>query len=107
MRAFLSRFLPELTPVSKRERLRSAAGALVGILTTGFVCRVSVPAEALPVWLRPWTVINPIYHFGVISRGSLIRGSGIEDVWVNVLALVVFTLVLMSLSVWRFRQQLS
>ena len=66
-----------------------------------------MPAEALPVWLRPWTAINPIYHFGVISRGTLIRGSGIEDVWVNVLALVVFALVLMSLSVWRFRQQLS
>ena len=53
MRAFLSRFLPELTPVSKRERLRSAAGALVGILATGFVCRVSVPAEALPVLIAP------------------------------------------------------
>lgn len=53
MRAFLSRFLPELTPVSKRERLRSAAGALVGILATGLVCRASVPTEALPILIAP------------------------------------------------------
>ena len=28
------------------------------------------PAEAMPGWMRPWTVVNPVYHFGVISRGS-------------------------------------
>jgi ABC-2 type transport system permease protein len=65
------------------------------------------PAEAMPGWMQPWTVINPIYHFGVISRGTLIRGSGLVDVWPNLLALVIFALVLVSLSVWRFRQQLS
>jgi ABC-2 type transport system permease protein len=65
------------------------------------------PAEAMPGWLRPWTAINPIFHFGVISRGTLIRGSGLEDLWPNLLALLLFALVLMSLSVWRFRQQLS
>ncbi len=53
MRVFLSRFLPELTPVSKRERLRSAAGDLVGILATGLVCRASVGSEALPVLIAP------------------------------------------------------
>jgi len=53
MRVFLSRFLPELIPVSKRERLRTAAGALVGILATGLVCRASVPAEALPILIAP------------------------------------------------------
>jgi ABC-2 type transport system permease protein len=65
------------------------------------------PAEAMPAWMRPWTAINPIYHFGVISRGILIRGSGLEDLWPNLLALALFALVLVSLSVWRFRQQLS
>ncbi|MCJ2071468.1 HPP family protein [Methylobacterium sp. J-030] len=53
MRAFLSRFLPELTPVSTRERLRSAAGALVGILATGLVCRASLPNAALPILIAP------------------------------------------------------
>ncbi|MCJ2136661.1 HPP family protein [Methylobacterium sp. J-026] len=53
MRLFLSRFLPELSPVSRRERLRAAAGALVGILATGLVCRAAVGSEALPILIAP------------------------------------------------------
>jgi ABC-2 type transport system permease protein len=65
------------------------------------------PAEAMPSWMRPWTALNPVYHFGVISRASLIKGAGIDDLWPHLLALFVFAVVLMSVSVWRFRQQLS
>jgi ABC-2 type transport system permease protein len=65
------------------------------------------PAEAMPTWMRPWTALNPVYHFGVISRASLIKGAGIEDLWPHLVALLAFAIVLMSVSVWRFRQQLS
>ncbi|MEQ1896708.1 MAG: ABC transporter permease [Vicinamibacterales bacterium] len=65
------------------------------------------PAEAMPPWMQPWTVINPIYHFGFIARGTLIRGSELADVWTHLVALVVIAGVVMSVSVWRFRQQLS
>jgi len=65
------------------------------------------PAEAMPAWMRPWTALNPVYHFGVISRAALIKGAGFADMWSHVLALLAFALVLMSLSVWRFRRQLA
>ncbi len=65
------------------------------------------PAEAMPSWMRPWTALNPVYHFGVIARASLIKGSGFADLWVDLVALAAFAVVLMSISVWRFRQQLS
>jgi ABC-2 type transport system permease protein len=51
--------------------------------------------------------LNPIRHFGVITRGTLLKGSGLEELWPNLLALFLFTLVLLSLSVWRFRKQLG
>jgi ABC-2 type transport system permease protein len=65
------------------------------------------PAEAMPSWLRPWTAVNPVYHFGVISRAALIKGSGFVDLWPHLLALLGFALVLVSISVWRFRKQLT
>ena len=65
------------------------------------------PAEAMPAWMQPFTVINPIYHFGFVSRGVLIRGSSFADLWTHLVALAVIALVLMSVSVWRFRQQLN
>lgn len=66
-----------------------------------------MPAEAMPAWMQPWTVFNPVFHFGIITRASLIKGSGVADLWPHLLALLAFALVLVSLSVWRFRQQLS
>ncbi|MGD0295618.1 MAG: ABC transporter permease [Bryobacteraceae bacterium] len=65
------------------------------------------PVEAMPKWLQPFTIVNPIHHFAVIARASMLKGSGFVDLWPNFLALLIITLVLGSLSVWRFRKQLS
>lgn len=66
-----------------------------------------MPVEAMPRWMQPLTLLNPIYHFGRIARGALIKGTGIDSLWPNFLALLVFTVALVALSVWRFRKQLS
>jgi ABC-2 type transport system permease protein len=65
------------------------------------------PVEAMPTWLQPVTVINPIHHFAVIARASMLKGSGFGELWPNFLGLFLITLVLGSLSDWRFRKQLS
>jgi ABC-2 type transport system permease protein len=65
------------------------------------------PMEAMPHWMQPLTQFNPIYHFGVIARASMLKGSGLTTLWPHFLALFVFTVVLVSLSVWRFRKQLG
>jgi ABC-2 type transport system permease protein len=65
------------------------------------------PVEAMPRWMQPLTIVNPIHHFATIVRGGMLKGSGIVALWPNFLALLVFTIVLVSLSVWRFRKQLS
>jgi ABC-2 type transport system permease protein len=65
------------------------------------------PMEAMPHWMQPLTKFNPIYHFGVIARASMLKGSGIDTLWPNFLALLAFTVGLVSLSIWRFRKQLG
>ena len=65
------------------------------------------PVEAMPKWLQPFVIVNPIHHFATIARGSLLKGSGFTSLWPNFLALSIITLVLFSLSMWRFRKQLS
>jgi ABC-2 type transport system permease protein len=65
------------------------------------------PVEAMPKWLQPVAQFNPIQHFGMISRGAMLKGSGMATLWPNFLALLAFTLVLVALSISRFRKQLS
>jgi drug efflux transport system permease protein len=65
------------------------------------------PVEAMPKWLQPLSVVNPIYHFTVIARAVLFKGSGLVHLRPNFIGLFVITLILFSLSVWHFRKQLS
>jgi len=65
------------------------------------------PVEAMPSWMQPITWLNPIRHFGIIARATMMKGSGIDVLWPNFLALIGFTVVLVSLSIWRFRKQLG
>ena len=65
------------------------------------------PIEAMPRWLQPFTVPNPIHHFANVVRASMLKGSGITTLWPSFLALFIFTVSLVALSVWRFRKQLS
>jgi ABC-2 type transport system permease protein len=65
------------------------------------------PIEAMPRWLQPVTLFNPIRHFGVIARGVLVKGAGFDSLWPNLLALALFAIVLLTLSTMRFRKQLG
>jgi len=72
-----------------------------------FLSGAVTPVEAMPAWLQPVAQLNPIYHFGVIARGNMLKGSGLETLWPNFLALALIALTLLTLSIMRFRQQLA
>ena len=65
------------------------------------------PIDAMPRWIQPLTLLNPVRHFAAISRGVLIKGVGLDVVYPQVLSLLAFTVVLVAISVWRFRRQLG
>jgi ABC-2 type transport system permease protein len=65
------------------------------------------PVEAMPRWLQPLTVLNPIHHFATIARGILVKGSGLVDLWPNFLGLMLLTTALLAVSIVRFRKQIS
>src|SRR2546429_5071722 len=67
----------------------------------------TTPIEAMPTWLQPVTSVNPVKHFAIISRGILLKGSGIDVLYPQLLALVVIALVMVSVSAWQFRKQLG
>jgi ABC-2 type transport system permease protein len=65
------------------------------------------PIEAMPAWVQPLTLLNPIAHFATIARGVLVKGVGLEVVYPNLLALVALASLFVAVSAWRFRRQLS
>jgi drug efflux transport system permease protein len=65
------------------------------------------PIEAMPKWVQPLTLLNPIAHFATIARSVLVRGSGLDVVYPNLLALFALAALFVGVSAWRFRRQLS
>jgi ABC-2 type transport system permease protein len=89
-----SAFQAQLTSFFVNPLLTTASGAIT-------------PAEAIPGWLQPLVKINPIRHFSLIARSSMIKGSGFDTLWPDFLVLGIFAFIMVSASVWRFRKQLS
>ncbi len=65
------------------------------------------PIEAMPKWVQPLTLFNPIAHFATIARSVLVKGAGLDVVYPNLLALIALASLFVGISAWRFRRQLS
>ncbi len=57
--------------------------------------------------LKYLSLLNPLRHYVTIVRGMLLKAVGLEVLWSNAIALLVFATVLLSISINRFRSQLS
>ena len=67
----------------------------------------TTPIEAMPSWLQNVTTLNPVKHFAIIARSIMLKGGGVDVLYRVLGALAVIALVMVSLSAWRFRKQLS
>ena len=67
----------------------------------------TTPISSMPNFMQSLTYLDPLRYFVEVCRGVLLKGVGIEVLWHQVLILLVFATVLMSLSIRQFRRQLS
>ena len=66
----------------------------------------TTPIEAMPAWLQPITSLNPVKHFAIISRSILLKGSGVDVLYPQLLALAAIAFIMVAISSWQFRKQL-
>lgn len=65
------------------------------------------PIESMPVFFQHLSLLNPLRHYVAIMRGLLLKGVGLEVIWPNALALLGFAIILLTVSINKFRSQLS
>lgn len=66
-RAWLREFLPARLPIDARERTRVVAGAFVGMLATGLLCRLLLPGGSTLPWLFAPLGASAVLVFAVPS----------------------------------------
>jgi ABC-2 type transport system permease protein len=67
----------------------------------------SFPIRNMPFSMQLLTYINPVRYFMEIVRGIFLQGTGISTLWPQMLALAVFGVTILWLSVLRFHKQLE
>lgn len=73
------------------------------ILLSGMI----FPLVAIPWGVRWISFLLPLTYFTMISQGVMIRGAGIDTLWLPFLALTIMAAVIFTGAVLRFRRDLA
>ncbi|MGB7173291.1 MAG: ABC transporter permease, partial [Candidatus Acidiferrales bacterium] len=82
--------------------------AMFGVLNTllFFPSGAIYPTYGFPFWLRWISVVDPFTYTVDALRNLLLRGSGIEGIYQDVLILVGFSAVMITGSIALFKRQI-
>jgi ABC-2 type transport system permease protein len=76
---------------------------LPSMLLSGFM----FPFRGMPTWAQWLGEVLPITHFLRIARGILLKGNGIVEIWHELWPIVLFTAIVLTIGVKRYRQTLD
>ncbi|MBA4391726.1 MAG: ABC transporter permease [Syntrophus sp. (in: bacteria)] len=96
-------FISTISKTQQQAMMASTFFFQPAILLSGFAS----PIENMPEIFQYITYLNPLRYFLVIVRGIFLKGSGIETLWPQVLALLILGVAIMTLSALRFKKRLS
>jgi ABC-2 type transport system permease protein len=73
------------------------------MILSGFI----FPIENMPKMIQLFTYLVPLRYYLVIIRGLFLKGVGLAALWPETVSLLVLGLVILGLSVLRFRKKLE
>lgn len=73
------------------------------LMLSGFM----FPYAGMPKFAQWLAEILPLTHFLRLVRGIMLRGAGFADLWPALVALVVFTVVMLTIAVMRVHKRLD
>lgn len=93
------------TVAATQEQARNTAFFFTMPATTlsGF----GTPISSMPIFFQRLSYVNPLRHVVLILRSIYLKGVGLEVLWPNVLAMGVLALLMLSVSILRFRKSLE
>lgn len=62
------------------------------------------PLQAIPDWLRPLSYLVPPTYAVEACRAVMLKGWGLDRIWPDLVALVIFALLFLGLAVWSLKR---
>ncbi|PYR63798.1 MAG: ABC transporter permease [Acidobacteria bacterium] len=82
-------------------QLAMLASFLPTLMLSGFI----FPISSMPVFLRAITYGVPARYFLIALRGIVLKGTGVDAFWIDLVALAIFDVLVLTLASVRLRRQ--
>jgi len=92
-----------LSTISKTQQ-EAFMGSFMVLMPAMILSGFLFPVASMPVIFQYATLLNPVRHYLEIIRSIFLKGTGMEMLWPNLLALLVLGIALLSFATLRFRQ---
>ena len=96
-----------ISVVAKNQMVATQAAAMSSMLPSMLLSGFLFPIDNMPAVLQIITLGVPARYYIEILRGALLRGSGLPDLLMQILALAVFAVLVIALSAARFQRRLA
>jgi len=63
------------------------------------------PVDSMPRWVQLLSELNPVRHFVTIARAVLIKGAGLTEILRPLGILVVYAVVVLTLSIRQYSKR--
>lgn len=97
-------FVAARTPSQRAAMIAALIGTMLpNALLSGMI----FPIASMPGWLQPFTHVVPARWFVVIARGIMLKGVGLDHLWLPTLVLVGMTFGFVLLATRSFKPRLG
>jgi ABC-2 type transport system permease protein len=96
-----------ISVVAKNQLVATQAGALSALLPSMLLSGMIFPLENMPAPLQLLSRAIPARYLVHALRGILLKGNGIEVLWPDLVAQVVFAVLVVALATARFERRLA
>ena len=73
---------------------------IIFILMSG----IFTPYESMPMWAQKFNLVNPVAYLMRINRMVMLKGSGINDISLEIYSLIIIAITFSSFAVIRYRK---
>ncbi len=96
-------FISTIANTQQQAIMSSSLIAIPTFMLSGF----AYPIRNMPIAVQYFTYLNPLRYLIEIVRGIFLKGTGLEALWPQLAALLVYGVTVMGLSASSFRKKLD
>jgi ABC-2 type transport system permease protein len=96
-----------ISVVAKNQLVATQAGALSALLPSLLLSGMVFPIENMPLPLQAISRVVPARYLVHALRGLLLKGNGLDVLWPDLVAVVLFAVAILALATARFQRRLA